>query len=429
MEPFAALVLVLGGTLVGALLCAAALRRLRNAELREARSDIARLRAEETTYASRLEELRRMEVQLRDTFKAISGDVLRANSEQFLQLARAEMERAREAARAELDGKETAIGSLLQPIRDGLASYDLKLQQIEKERTTSYAALSERLVQVASASESLRTETATLARALRSANVRGTWGEVQLRRVCELAGMLEHCDFRVQQSVDGEGGKLRPDLVVKLPGGRTIVVDAKTPLSAYLEAADCSDDARRRTLMKQHAVHVRRQLESLGRKSYWEEFAGSPEFVVLFLPAEAFFSAALEHDPALIEDGTGQGVLIATPTTLIALLKAVAYGWSQETLAQSAQEISDLGRELYDRLCTMGGHLEELGTHLQRTVTAYNETVGSIEYRVLPTARRFPALGAAAKKTLPRLAPVDAQPRPVPAELKSGEQIAAPEGA
>jgi DNA recombination protein RmuC len=414
MEPFAALVLVLSGTLAGALLCAVAMRHVRDAEVRAA-----------TAAAERV---RRMELQLREAFQAISGDVLRANSEQFLQLARAEMDKAREAARVELEGKETAIGSLLKPIRDGLASYDLKLQHIEKERTASYAALSERLVQVASASESLRAETATLARALRSANVRGTWGEVQLRRVCELAGMLDHCDFRVQQSVDGEGGKLRPDLVVKLPGGRTIVVDAKTPLSAYIEAADCSDEVRRRRLMKQHAVHVRRQLEALGRKSYWEEFAGSLEFVVLFLPAEAFFSGALEYDPALIEDGTGQGVLIATPTTLIALLKAVAYGWSQETMARSAQEISDLGRELYDRLCTMGGHLEGIGTHLRRTVAAYNETVGSIEFRVLPTARRFPELGTVAKKRIPLLTPLDVNPRPVPGELKSGEQLAAPEG-
>jgi DNA recombination protein RmuC len=334
----------------------------------------------------------------------------------FRSLRDAAVDRAVEEQLRASHAKDAAMETMLAPIRDGLAKYDAKLGEIERERTRSFATLAERMETMSAASDVLRGETANLSRALRSSNVRGAWGELQLKRAVELAGMVERCDFTVQHTTsNGDDGRLRPDMVVHLPGGKSIVVDAKTPAAAVLEAVNCEDEATRRRLCAEHVVAVRRHIETLSRKAYWEQFDSAPEFVVMFLPSEAFFSTALEFDPPLFEHAFEQKVLIATPTTLVALLKAVAFGWRQEAVAQNAQEISELGRELYDRIRTLGDHFTDVGDHLAKSVQAYNRAVGSLEKRVLPQARRFQTLGAAGSRELSVLDAIDVAPVPLTA--------------
>jgi DNA recombination protein RmuC len=355
-----------------------------------------------------------------DAFKVISADALAKNNQSFLELARATLEAQQAAALAsaktDLDKRQLAIGELVAPVRTSLEKFDLQIQGIEKSRVDAYATLTEQVRAMAEAQGALRLETGNLVKALRAPQTRGRWGELQLKRVVEMAGMLDHCDFFEQESTSTEEGRLRPDMIVKLPGGKNIVVDAKAPLAAYLDALEATDEEEKKRKLFDHARQVRDHLKKLGQKAYWEQFQPSPDFVVLFLPGEMFYSAALEADPSLIEAGVDARVILATPTTLIALLRAVAYGWTQQALTENAERISLLGRELYDRIATVADHWSRVGKNLGEAVGAYNDSVASMERRVLVSARKFRDLKVAPDdKEIRDLNPVEALPRDVQA--------------
>ncbi len=349
-------------------------------------------------------------------FDALAADALRKNNETFLELAS-----------SKLGEREQAVHHLVQPIEESLKRFDGTLQQLEVARTGAYSELKVQVGQLMETQKELRSETGNLVSALRDRpNVRGRWGEIQLKRVVEMAGMLEHCDFETQHHVSTDDGRLRPDLVVKLPGGKSVVVDSKFAGQAYLESLGATSDEERASKLRDHAHQVRDHITKLSAKSYWSQFEQTPEFVVLFIPGETFLSAALEQDPALIEDGVNQQVILATPTTLIALLRAVAYGWRQETIAESARAISELGRELYSRLGTFTDHVAKVGRGLESAVRSYNEAVGSLETRVLPSARKFKEHGISPAAELAELDVVDRTIRPVTApELPAADADAA----
>lgn len=368
--------------------------RDRTEEVRAMSAQLAALTTERAALEAQLHAVGRLQDQMKEAFAALSARALQATSENFFQVARRELDAVRVDAKRDLDQKEKAIGDLLAPIRDGLSKYDRKIEELARDRDEAFGKLTAQLQRVEQASAHLGAETQQLARALRSPSVRGKWGELQLRRVVEVSGMLEHCDFVSQPILDDDGTQVRPDVIVKLPGGRAVIVDAKVPLTSYLEAVDATDEDDRKRKLKQHATQIRSHADLLGRKSYWEKLEESPEFVVLFLPSEVFFSAALEHDPRLIEDTfTRSRVIVATPTTLIALLQAVAHGWRQDSIARNAEEIAALGKELYERLSKLDDHFANLGTHLEKAMKFYNQAIGTLESRVLVSARRFKDLG------------------------------------
>jgi len=371
----------------------------------------AALESERKSTAEKIELLTRTREDLQNAFKALAADALKSNNLSFLQVAQETLKRFQSEAEGDLETRQKAIADLVAPVRESLGKVDAQIQQMEKERGQAYGALHEQVQSLISTQKELQSETSNLVRALRTPNVRGRWGEIQLRRVVEIAGMLSYCDFTEQETITGESGRLRPDLVVKLPGGKSVVVDAKTPLQAFLDAFETTDEEARRAALANHARQVRDHMKTLSGKNYWEQFEATPEFVVMFLPGETFFSAALEQDPGLIEHGVLNRVIPASPTTLIALLKAVAYGWNQEKLARNAHEISALGKELHERLRSLAAHITAVGTGLDRAVEAYNKAVGSLESRVLVSARKFAELGASVAEQIPEIEPVETTAR------------------
>lgn len=381
-----------------------------------------RLRAEERLTQEKQALLEDARAKLADAFKALSADALKSSNESFLKLAQESLARFQQGAQADLEARQKAIEQITQPIRERLEKFDGRLDELEKNRIGAYRALSQQVSDLLQVHlPQLHQETRSLVQALRQPQARGRWGELQLKRVVEMAGMLEHCDFEEQVSQTTEDGRLRPDLIVHLPGNRRIVVDAKTPVAAYLQAVEAQTDEARNAALIQHARQVREHITALAKKNYFEQFDPTPEFVVLFVPGEAFFSAALAHDPGLIEYGAENRVIPASPTTLIALLKAVAYGWRQEALAQNAAQIAALGKELYERIAKLAEHWANVGEKLDKAVAAYNQSVGALETRVLPAARRFRELRAAGDgKDIPTLEPLTQDTRALTAPEWSG---------
>jgi DNA recombination protein RmuC len=381
-------------------------------ELVESRARLeSALSLERKTSTEKVELLTQAGADLQNAFKALAADALKSNNSSFLQIAQETLKRFQSESKGDLDARQKAVADLVAPVRDSLNKVDAQIQQMEIARGEAYGTLTAQVQSLIATQSELRSETGNLVRALRTPNVRGRWGEIQLRRVVEIAGMLAYCDFTEQETVTGESGRFRPDLVVKLPGGKSVVVDAKTPLQAFLEAFETSDEDARRACLAAHSRQVREHMKTLSGKSYWEQFESTPEFVVMFLPGETFFSAALEQDPGLIEHGVLQRVIPASPTTLIALLKAVAYGWNQEKLARNAQQISALGKELHDRLRNLAGHITAVGANLDRAVDSYNKAIGSLENRVLVSARKFSELGASVAEDIPQLEPIETTAR------------------
>lgn len=420
---------------------AQAQREAREQEIQQLREHLAkiesRLEFELKAAAEKQALLDRAELKLTDTFKALSSEALKLSAEQFLQLAKSTLSRHTEEAKGELEKRKTAIEGLVAPVKESLGRFEARIGEIEKLREGAYSELREQVRSLGEGQLGLQRETASLVRALRQPTGRGQWGEIQLKRVVELAGMQEHCDFDTQTSTTtDEGKRLRPDMIVHLPGGKTIVVDSKTPMDAYLDALEATDDNLRQTALERHAQQVRTHIQQLASKNYSAQFEHAPEFTVLFLPSESFFSAALASDPGLIERGVDMGVILATPTTLIALLRAVAYGWRQEAVAENAREICALGRLLHERLGVLAEHFSKVGRSLDGAVQHYNKAVGSFEGRVLTAARKFEQLKVAPEAAaLAIVEPIDSVPRAfqtaastedIAQALEASEDFAAP---
>ena len=369
------------------------------------------LELEKERHAEKLESIEAVSLQLQQTFTSLSQQALQSNNENFLRLAKEKLSQYQVRAEASLEKKEKAIETLLQPINEALKQTESQIRAIEKERKESYGSLTQHLRLINESQSELRTETQNLVQALRRPEVRGQWGELTLRRIAELAGMVSYCDFYEQQSGEEDDRRMRPDMVVRMPDQRELIVDAKTPLDAYLSAVQTRDGKEREELLHRHARHVRERMRELASKAYWNQFSHSPDFIVLFIPGEQFLAAALELDPQLLEDALANKVILATPTSIIALLRAVAFGWRQQSVAKNAEEIRRLGEELYRRLATFVEHLQKLGKNLDASVEQFNKATGSLDRQVLPGARKFDELGIEKKKEIPELKMVESSAR------------------
>ena len=378
-------------------------------ELQSVRSDLRGESTQRAAAEARLAESQAAEQRLTNTFKALSDDALKSNNRSFLQLAQEALKTVLAEAKGDLGQRQEAIKSLVQPLQDSLKRFEEQAASLEQKREQAYGELHNQLTSMAAAEAELQEQARGLVSALRQPQVRGRWGELTLRRVVELAGMSEHCDFTEQASVNAEERRLQPDLVIRLPAGREIVVDAKTPLDGYLDATEETDNFRRDEMLARHATQMRAHMVHLASKAYWGQFA-SPEFVIMFIPGESFLSAAVHIDRTLVEDAMSNKVVLATPTTVVALLKAVAYGWRHEQLARNAQEVAQLGRDIYTRFLTLRGHLDTLRRNLQGSVTSFNTMLGSLEHSVLPGLRKFQELGAG-EGDIASIGPIEQTPR------------------
>ncbi len=412
-SPIMIMVLILTAALAGAL----AVYLLREKVIRRLERENTELSLSlelEKKQQKQLDEmLQQTQAQLANTFNQLSNEALNRNNNNFLKLAEENLKRFQSEAKADLSSREKAIEQMVKPISDALQQTTKQIHDIEKERKESYGSLRTTIDQMTKSQQQLQLETQNLVQALRRPEVRGQWGEMTLRRLAELSGMVAHCDFFEQTHTTTENGSIRPDMIVKLPEKRDIIVDAKTPLDAYLSAIQAKEDSERQRELKRHAQVIRSRVRELARKNYWAEYSNSPEFVVLFIPGEQFLAAALEVDPALLEDSMSQNIILATPTNFIALLRAVSYGWKQQALAENAEQIRELGETLYKRLSTFGNHLSKLGNSLGSTVNHFNSAVGSLERQVLPGARKFTEMGISSKNEITDLPPVEQQPRQV----------------
>ena len=374
---------------------------------------------------TQLESMDLAQSNLSDTFKALASDALGDSSQQFLNLAQKTFEQFMSDAKGDFGKSQEAIKGFIQPLMSSLNKFDEQVRGLEKTRVEAYTKLQEHLTSLNTTQQELRKETGNLVTALRRPEVRGRWGEITLKRVVELAGMVEHCDFFQQvTTTDEEGSRLRPDMIINLPSDRQVVVDSKVPLEAYLEGISAESEDQRTECLTRHAQQLRTHMNNLARKDYWKQFEKTPEFVVMFIPGESFFSCALEQEPALIEEGMEKRVVLATPTTLIALLWAVAYGWRQEQMTENAAKISDLGKDLYSRMHKLADYIKDIGKGLEKATNSYNQAVGSIESRVLPSARKFKDLGVSSTDEIPTLDPAEKQVRELQApELSAGEDM------
>ena len=386
-------------------------------KLREKNTELnTRIEVEHQNNSEKIEALEKARAQLSETFTALSSKALQNNNEEFLKLARENLKQFQSQAVNELDKKEKAIEHLLNPIKETLIKTEEQIRNIEKERKESYGALHKHLESMAQTQTTLQDETRKLVTALRRPEVRGQWGEMTLKRLAELAGMVEHCDFYEQEQVRTDEGALRPDMIVRMPDGREIVVDVKTPLDAYISAIEAVDDAERQVHLKRHTQNVKQRINELADKSYWDQFKNAPDFVVLFIPGDQFLSAALDQEPAILENALARQVILATPTSFVALLRAVGYGWRQEQLAENAEHIKTVGEELYGRLQTFTEHLQKVGKSLDTSMKHYNSAVGSFDSRVLPSARKFNEMGISTDKKINQPSQVETAVRQIESE-------------
>jgi DNA recombination protein RmuC len=394
----------------------------KDAEINQIRNELAEDRRSKVEALTRLEEAQKsfeeqkalieaMKTEMTDTFNALSKAALESSNESFLTLASERLGKVVEETKGKLGEHQTAMNGMIKPLSDALKKYEEQIHAVEAKRRQDYGGIEEQIKMLSSTHQQLQRETSSLVTALRKPQVSGSWGQLSLKRAAELAGMAAYCDFYEQVSTTTETGRLRPDMIVRLPNGREIVVDAKAPVDAYLNAISLSAEEERKKALSHYVAQIRKHMNDLSGKSYWEQFPKSPELVVMYMPGESFFSSAIEHDSMLIEDGSAKKVILATPTTFIALLKAIAYGWQQEQMTKSAQEISKLGKELYERIKTMSGHFDDLGSAIEKAIAAYNKAVGSMESRILPSVRKFRELGVSGADEIPVLEQIDQTPR------------------